>query len=111
MEKYIPLIMSMLGGFVRVALGGVIGWMIANGVIQEGQAAEVIGAVVTGVVAIGWIVYNKIKEKRVLNTAVASPTMTTVEAVQEKVSKGEFAPATTPTDQVPVIQGTGSGGA
>lgn len=107
-----PLVQQILGGLVRVALGGVIAWLIQRGIISEDQTELVVGGVVTAVGTVGWIIWNKVQERRVLNTALATSTGSgaTVNEIEKSVKAGVFASATTPKDVAPVIQSnTGDG--
>lgn len=109
MDKYLPLLTKMSGSVVRLALGGAFVWLIENGFIKDTQVDEIVSGIVTALGALMWIITKNIKERRVLNTAVAAPKGSTLAKVEESVSKGEFAPAMTPVNEVPVIQGTGDG--
>lgn len=99
------LLIQILGGLVRLALGGVVTWLVTNGVIQEGQTAQLLTGLTTGLVACGWVVWNKIKERRELNTALNTSKPVTLDEVKAMIQAGKGAPATLNPGEV-MIGGT-----
>jgi hypothetical protein len=108
-------ITTILTAAVRAVLQGLAGWLIAKGLLTPEQDfsnnVEIIGGIVTFLVTLGWMAKVKVDERRKLNTAAASDKAVTLDQVERKVQSGTFAPAMTPTNQVPVIvTSTGDGG-
>lgn len=111
-----PLVAQILGGLVRVLLGGAMAWMIQRGIISQDQTELLIGGIVTALGTAGWIVWNKVKASRMLHTALAAApsrgtASVTVNDIEKSVNAGVYAPALTSKDVAPVIQNnTGAGG-
>ncbi len=110
MEKFSPVLLSIIGSIARALLTPIVVWLNANHVIDWSPTAEFYSEVAAAAVTLGWIVRTKIVERRRLNTAVAMGTPGTVSEVNELMREGTFAPALTPANRVPVITGTGDGG-
>lgn len=91
-----PVVLSIIGSLVRMALGGVVAWLIHQGIMQPDQTVAFYSGVTTCVAAIAWAIYHNVHTGRVMNTAAAMPP-TTIAAAQEAVKRGDFVPASTPT--------------
>ena len=104
---------TILTALVRAVLQLASGWLIAKGVLKPeddfSTNLELIAGLVTSIITIGWMVKVKIDERRKLNTTAAMEKGTTLDQVERQVKSGEFAPAMTPTNQVPVIASAGAG--
>ena len=98
---------QILGGLIRVALGGVILWLVQHQVITESQTGELIAAVTTALVTVGWIAWNKIKARRLLNTALATAPGKSLSEVKATIQAGLSASPFTPEHLTPVITGDG----
>jgi hypothetical protein len=95
---------SIIGGLVRLALGGVIGYLIQEGVLKEDQVPQLVTGITLAVGGTAWIAWNKVKDRRLVNTSLALPPGWTYEGVKDLIAKeGTFAPASTPTDHIPQI--------
>ncbi len=109
MDKYTPLFTSIFGGLVRMALGGVIAWLLQQGLITPDQTEMLIAGLVTLLMTAFWIGWNKVKDARRLNTAAAIGKPATIEEIKALIASGISAPAATPTNERPVLTGTGDG--
>ena len=97
-----PLISGIVGSFLRMALGGVVAWLIQNGALQPDQEASFYSGVTAALIGAGWIVYTNVIRKRTLNTAAALPPVS-IDVVDAIVKSGEGAPANSPASAVPNI--------
>jgi len=107
--------MTILTAVVRAVLQLLAGWLIARGVLTPDQDfssnVELITGIVGFLVTLAWMVKVKIDERRKLNTAAASGKPMSLDKVEAQVKSGDFAPAMTPTNQVPIIsEPTNTGG-
>lgn len=106
------LIQQILGGLIRLALVPLAGWLTSHGILNADQQVQFYAEITAYVLGGGWVIWNAITRLRLLNTASASTKVQTVDEVREQVKSGAYAPASTPTSQVPSIQylkGTGDG--
>jgi hypothetical protein len=96
-----PLFHSILMGFLRYALTGVFTWMIENGIMHKEQQDQLLVGIAGLLVTLGWMVYRKIKDKKILVTALASRKPISYNTAKE-ISNSTVAPsATTPKAEVP----------
>ena len=104
------ILIQILGGLVRLGMGAVSGWLIAKGIITPEQNVELLAGITTALVGAAWMIWNKVQERRKLNTAAGTGPGTTVAEVEAMVKNGTFASALTPTHVPPVItNNTGNG--
>lgn len=105
-----PLLQSILTGVIRWALGGAFAWLIERGITKPDQTDTIIAAIVTAVGTLGWMVWSKVKEARMLHTAAGTGKAMTVDEVKQTVNAGTFASALTPKGEVPIVKdNTGDG--
>ena len=97
------LLLQIVGGLVRMALGGAIAMLVSNGVITEGQVPQLVGGIALALISGGWIAWNKVKERQKLHTALALPPGFTVEQLKEFIAQGKKASALTPEDRLPAV--------
>lgn len=97
------ILLQILGSVLRALLGSVFLWMVKEGWITEGQIPELVTALATGVVTLGWIIWAKVRQNRVVQTALTTKPGKTLADVEDLVASGHYAPATTPKDAVPAI--------
>lgn len=102
-----PLLVQIIGGLVRVALGGVIAWLIKIGALQPGQTEEFIALATTTTIAIAWTVIRHVRDRRVKLTALVAPPGATLDEVKTIVKAGHYVPART-RDDVPTNSVTAS---
>lgn len=103
------LLINILTGILRAALGGLSVWLIDQGIVaDDAQWGKILAGLAAALVAAGWTAWDKIQSARKLNTAAAT-TGKTVGEVEHMVASGTFAPALTPKDQRPVLTSTGDG--
>ena len=100
-----PVVLSIIASVVRFALGGLFAYLVQQGIIQEGQVAELIAGATVAISSLAWIVWTNVKKHREMNTALASKQPSTLEAVREQVKAGEGAPAVVKADEIPVVIG------
>ena len=98
-----PLITNILMSVVRMALGGLVGWLIQAGIMQPEQTVAFYTAIATGLGALVWAAWTNIIRRRVLNTAAALNPVA-VDVVEKMVAAGVSAPALSPTSAVPNVQ-------
>ena len=98
-----PLITNIMMSVVRMALGGLVGWLIQAGIMQPEQTVAFYTAIATGLGALGWAVWTNIIKRRVLNTAAAMNPIS-VAVVEKMVAAGVSAPALTAMNEVPNVQ-------
>lgn len=96
------LIVNMLVSLLRMALGGVVVWLIQVGALQPGHEAEFYAALATAIVGIASVVYTNIMRHRQLNTAAAM-NPTSVDVVKAMVKSGVYADATSSPSAVPNV--------
>ena len=96
-----PIVTEILGSFIRFALAGAAGILVANGVWTEAQATTFVPAIITGVLTLGWSVWQKYKSRLKLVTALATPGVNTEADIKEKIVEGGTPSTATPTDQIP----------
>lgn len=97
-----PLFSSIVGSFLRFALGGVVAWLIQAGALQPGQVAEFYSGVTAAVVGLIWIVWTNVIRHREANTAAALPP-TPMDVVKAMVKDGVYASANASQSTVPNV--------
>ena len=100
-----PVLISILGGLVRWALGPLFTWMVLRGIISENQIVELVTWITLWLAGALWIVWKNVKAHRILNTALAASPGTTFAEVKQTVEKdGKWASALTPPNTPPVVK-------
>ena len=89
-----PLIQSLLMGFLRWALQGAFVWMTARGIMQPDQADLIIVGIAGALTTLFWVLWTKVKDRRKLLTAAASPAGVTEKQVEARVKAGISPPVT-----------------
>lgn len=97
-----PLISSLIGSLLRMALGGVVAWLIEQGVMHPDQTAAFYSGLTAAVAGVLWAIYTNVIRKRTLNTAAALPPVS-IDVVDAIVKAGEGAAANSPASAVPNI--------
>jgi len=98
------LLVQILVGLVRFAMGGVALWLIQHGIIQPEQEAELYAGCAVVALTVLSIIWSKVKTLRLFHTALAVKPDMSPEEVRRMVNNGTYAPATTPKDASPQIQ-------
>jgi hypothetical protein len=94
---------KLLTGLLAHVLTGVSGWLIANGILTQGDIAQLIAGLVAGGVTVGLVLYNRYKDHLTLLTALAAPVGTTLDQVKSDVKAGETPAVTTPSNVAPKV--------
>jgi hypothetical protein len=98
-----PLLLSILGGLVRLALAPVVAWLLKEGILTPDQTVELYAGITGGLVLVGWVIWNKYKDRLMLLTGLALPEGATEEMLKAIV-KAKLTPAvTTPQTEAPVL--------
>lgn len=99
-----PLIIELVGGFVRWLLTFGSGYLVSRGIWTTDQAehyvVEITAAVATALAALLWTVWQKYHNRVKIVTALAKSQMTEQD-LEEQIAAGVSAPATTPKDARP----------
>lgn len=103
------LLLTIVVGLLRHALTAISAWLISHGIITADQNAELIAGLGLAVAGIVWQVWAKVKDRREKLTMLAAKKGSTEDDVKAEIKAGNFVPAATASDAVPVIQGTGDG--
>lgn len=110
-------VIKVLFGLLRTALTPVVIWLNDRGIVTTDETLQTLLVVISLVVSLGWSWANKWLAERKLNTTIAlanqltgskvpNLTASDIEAV---IRRGDAAPASTPKNLPPRIQGTGDG--
>ena len=93
-----PVLTAALWSVIRHLMTLLAGYLVAHGVWahedSQRYVPELTAAVVMGLTAVGAAIYNKYKQKRLVNTALAMPSGATVEETRKVIAEGKAAPAT-----------------
>ncbi len=99
---------TIIFGLVRLALAGLCGWLVANGVISKDQVNEIYWGVTAGIVALGWALYSKYKDLLTLLVALAHPRGTTLAELEASIKNGATVDPTTRRTEVPELTNKGN---
>lgn len=99
-----PLAAAAIGSVLRFGLAAVFGYFVRKGIWTDAEASTYITAAVSGLLALGWGLYNKYKGRVKLLTALATPHPTTEAHVEQMVANGQAPPASLPKDRTPYLQ-------
>jgi hypothetical protein len=67
------LIKAIIGGLVRYALSGVVGWLIARRILTPAQAPALLNAITLAVITVAWGTWRKYKIRKRIKAALALP--------------------------------------
>lgn len=80
-----PLLREGLASVVRAGLQMLAGWLIANGLWSSAEAEKVLPGLALGLVAISWSIYQKVRMRNKLVTAMAMPSGVSENQVQAAI--------------------------
>jgi hypothetical protein len=105
-----PLLVDIVGTWVRAALVALSSWLIAHNIVTNEQGQQVQTQLFTKIIeslpmvgAVLWSMWNKYQAKLHLNTALAMTPGSTVLQVEKAVADGKAPPATLPKDAIPYL--------
>lgn len=98
---------GIIGGLVRLLLLPVTNWLVGHGVISDDQTTQVFADVTAFAIGAAWVVWNKLKERKILNVALASEKPTTLQDVKQSIAGGKTVSPLTPEHVVPTITDKG----
>ena len=81
------------------------GWLVSHGVWSESLSGKIVEAVAAALVMWLWAMWEKYKDRLLLNTAAATSKPVSVAEVKEMVKQGVSPPASVPEDRVPYLKG------
>lgn len=97
------LVTKLVTGLVRHLLTGVAGWLISNGILNQGDVDQLLAGLGLALITIAWSVWNKYGSHLSVLTALASPQGTTLAQLKESVDSGKTPPVTTSATSVPRV--------
>ena len=101
-----PLLLQVLFGFLRHALGGAGVWLIDRGIVDSAQFNELLAGVVFVAVTLVWTAWNKWTTKREFFTAAGTVGKITLDEVRAAIKHGTSASPTTEASEVPSVRST-----
>ena len=96
-----PLAVEAIGSIIRWVLAIGAGYIVKQGIWSPEDSSKYVAAAALAIIALGWSIYQKYGMRLKLLTALATPSVTTEDQVQEKVKTGNTPSVTTPKDQTP----------
>jgi hypothetical protein len=102
-----PVVYSMLFSLVRYGVMFGAGWLVNHGVWAHADADKYVTEITIGILAalaaLASMAWAKIKQKRLLNAAIALPKGSTVEQARRVVKEGMAPPASLPENAIPFL--------
>ncbi len=99
-----PLALAALGSILRWGLGLVAGFFVSKGVWSDADAATYVTAIVTGILTLGWSLWNKYKDRIHVLTALTLPEGSTENELKAQVKAGATPPVSTAPDTIPIAK-------
>lgn len=96
-----PLMQEAFASILRHFLTIAAGVLVTQGIWTESQATTYVAAAALAVVGIGWSLYQKYGSRLKLVTALATPSVTSENAIEARVASGDTPPVNTPKTVVP----------
>lgn len=104
-----PMILEIIGSFVRWVLTIVGGWLVTKGVWTQEQADQYITFLTAGIAlslcTLAWSLWKQYKSRRLQVTAQAMPAHQTERDVKAVVASGQAPSVFTAADAVPKLKG------
>lgn len=82
-QFFLEYIKSAVAGLIRIFLGGVITWLVTNGVIAEGQVENIVIGVAGFLVLLVWSLWSRYRKAKELKAAADAPKGTSLETIKE----------------------------
>jgi hypothetical protein len=108
-EARVELVQQFLSAVVRWVLTGLGAWFVQKGILEGGQATELIAGGTVALVALLWSLWQKFTSKREAFTLAAMKPGATLQEAQASIARGIAAPAGTGAGDVPVLVNTNTG--
>jgi hypothetical protein len=102
------LVWQVLLGLVRLALAGVCGWLVSQGIIRSDQVNDIYYGVAVAFATVGWTLWTKYRDRLTLLVALAHPKGTTLEQIQSAIKRGARVDVATPPSESPVLTQKGN---
>ncbi len=103
MKNMNPFVEKILGSVIRTLLAGFVPWLIAHGMLSQGDAEQLASLAAGALVAGAWSMWEKYHSRQKLVTAIATPHPTTEAAVNAQVSAGMSPSVMTSREAMPEL--------
>lgn len=100
-----PLLQGFLTRVLQFALAGLFGWMVQKGILNDAESQTYMTAAIAGLLGLGWMLWEKYKDRLKLSTAMATPRRLSERQVDQMVKAGQTPPATLPKERVGYLPG------